>query len=167
MTDAAALPYRPCAGIALFNADGLVWTGRRVDGPDEAEGRGEWWQMPQGGIDGGEDPVEAARRELTEETNVRSVSYLGETGWLRYDLPDELIGKAWKGRYRGQEMKWVAFRFEGEESEIDVDDPGPGHTPEFTAWRWERLERLPELIVPFKRAIYERVAAEFASFAAR
>jgi len=165
--DPTTLPYRPCAGIALFNADGLVWIGRRVDGPDEAEGPGAWWQMPQGGIDDGEDPVEAARRELTEETNVRSVSLLGQSDWLTYDLPQDLVGKSWKGKYRGQRQKWVAFRFEGEESEIDVDDPGPGHKPEFSAWRWERLERLPELIVPFKREIYEQVAATFAAFAAR
>ncbi len=165
--DPTTLPYRPCAGIALFNDDGLVWIGRRVDGPDEAEGPGAWWQMPQGGIDDGEDPVEAARRELTEETNVRSVSLLGQSDWLTYDLPQDLVGKSWKGKYRGQRQKWVAFRFEGEESEIDVDDPGPGHKPEFSAWRWERLERLPELIVPFKREIYKQVAATFAAFAAR
>lgn len=165
MTAVEDLPYRACAGIALFNAEGLVWIGRRTDGPDEAEGRGEWWQMPQGGIDEGEDSIEAARRELMEETNIRSASVLGQSDWLTYDLPQELMGKAWRGKFRGQRMKWTAFRFEGAESEIDVHDPGPGHRPEFTAWRWERLENLPGLIVPFKRAIYEAVAAEFARFA--
>jgi putative (di)nucleoside polyphosphate hydrolase len=163
--DPSGLPYRPCAGIALFNADGEVWIGRRIDGPKEAEGPGQWWQMPQGGIDEGEDPVAAAQRELCEETNVRSVTYLGETDWMTYDLPAELVGKAWKGRYRGQKMKWVAFRFEGADSEIDVDNPGPGHKPEFSEWRWERLARLPELIVPFKRATYESVVRDFAKFA--
>ncbi len=162
--DPDSLPYRPCAGIALFNRDGLVWIGRRIDGPQEAEGSGKWWQMPQGGIDGGEDPVAAARRELAEETHVSSVSYLGETDWLTYDLPAELVGKAWKGRYRGQRLKFVAFRFEGDEAEIDVDDPG--HEPEFSAWRWERLERLPDLVVPFKRAVYEAMAKAFAGLAA-
>jgi putative (di)nucleoside polyphosphate hydrolase len=163
--DPAGLPYRPCAGIALFNREGLVWIGRRIDGPQEAEGIGQWWQMPQGGIDEGEDPVEAARRELAEETGVISVSYLGEMEWLTYDLPEELIGKAWKGRYRGQRVKWVAFSFDGGEDEIDVLDPGEGHKPEFSEWRWERLEALPELIVPFKREAYEAVAREFARFA--
>jgi putative (di)nucleoside polyphosphate hydrolase len=163
--DPASLPYRPCAGIALFNPEGLVWVGRRIDGPQEAEGIGQWWQMPQGGIDEGEDPVTAARRELTEETGVTSASYLGEMDWLTYDLPDELIGKAWKGRYRGQRMKWVAFGFDGDEAEIDVLDPGEGHKPEFSEWRWERLEALPELVVPFKRPTYEAVAREFARFA--
>ena len=163
--DRAVLPYRPCAGIALFNHDGLVWIGRRIDGPQEAEGAGKWWQMPQGGIDGDEDPIAAARRELAEETHVESVSYLGEMDWLTYDLPELLVGKAWKGRYRGQRMKWVAFRFEGEASEIDVLNPGPGHKPEFSEWRWERLETLPELIVPFKRDVYEAVVRGFARFA--
>ena len=162
--DPSDLPYRPCAGIALFNTEGLVWIGRRVDGPSEAEGPGERWQMPQGGIEEGEDSVVAARRELAEETNVRSVSYLGETDWLRYDLPAELVGKAWKGRYRGQRIKWIAFRFGSDDSEIDVNDPGPGYTPEFSAWRWERLDRAPELIVPFKREVYEAVARRFERF---
>lgn len=163
----AVLPYRPCVGIALFGRDGLVWIGRRVDGPDEAEGMGRWWQMPQGGIDEGEDPVVAARRELHEETNITSVRLLGATDdWLRYDLPDGLVGKAWGGRYRGQKTKWVAFRFEGDEREIDVAHPPGDHEPEFLEWRWERLERLPDLIVPFKRAVYQAVAAAFRDYAA-
>ena len=164
--DISALPYRPCAGIALFNRDGLVWVGRRIDGPNEAEGVGRWWQMPQGGIDDGEDIAAAAARELHEETNVRSVTRLGETkDWLVYDLPPELIGRAWGGRYRGQRIKFVAFRFDGDDAEIDVAHPAGGHKPEFAAWRWERLERLPELIVPFKRALYEAVVKELARFA--
>ena len=163
--DPASLPYRPCAGIALFNRDGLVWIGRRIDGPQEAEGIGHWWQMPQGGIDGDEDPVAAAKRELAEETAVTSASFLGEMDWLAYDLPADRVGKAWKGKYRGQKMKWVAFRFEGDDTEINVLDPGPGHKPEFSEWRWEQLAALPELIVPFKRDVYEAVAREFAPFA--
>lgn len=162
-----ALPYRPCAGIALFNREGLVWIGRRVDGPAEAEGIGRWWQMPQGGIDPGEDPEPAARRELFEETSVRSVSLLGEVpDWITYDLPPERIGKAWGGRYRGQKMKWIAFRFEGDELEIDIHAPGGGkHEAEFSSWRWERLDRLPDLIVPFKRSMYEDVVAALGPFA--
>jgi putative (di)nucleoside polyphosphate hydrolase len=124
--------------------------------------------MPQGGIDPGETPYEAALRELYEETNVRSVSLLGEApNWLDYDIPTPLAGLAWKGRYVGQRQKWFAFRFTGDDSEINVERPADGlHKPEFRAWRWERLERVPELIVPFKRAVYEQVAAEFSRYAA-
>jgi putative (di)nucleoside polyphosphate hydrolase len=158
--------YRACVGLAVFNREGFVFVGRRRIGGSEGQLR-HAWQMPQGGIDPGEEPLQAAKRELYEETSIRSVSYLGETGeWLRYDLPTPLAGLAWKGRYRGQSQKWFAFRFEGDESEIDVLAPGGGrHKPEFGEWRWERLERVPELIVPFKREVYEQVAAAFARFA--
>jgi putative (di)nucleoside polyphosphate hydrolase len=163
----AGLPYRPCTGIVLFGPGGLVWIGRRVDGPDEAEGMGRWWQFPQGGIDGDEDPEAAARRELYEETNIRSVRLLGETpDWMLYDLPPELVGKSWGGRYRGQKMKWFAYRFEGDEAEIDIASPGGGHEPEFSAWRWERLDRLPGLVAVFKQPMYEQVVAAFSRFAA-
>jgi putative (di)nucleoside polyphosphate hydrolase len=166
MTDIASLPYRPCAGVTLFNRQGLVFVGKRKDGPNEAEGVGKWWQMPQGGIDGDEDVVAAARREMFEETNVTSAMHLGTTeDWIEYDLPAELVGKAWRGRYRGQRMRLVAFLFEGQESEIDVLNPGGGVKPEFVEWRWERIERLPELIIPFKRKVYEAVVAEFSRFA--
>ncbi len=166
MTDIASLPYRPCAGVTLFNRQGLVFVGKRKDGPNEAEGVGKWWQMPQGGIDGDEDIVAAARREMFEETNVTSAMHLGTTeDWIEYDLPAELVGKAWRGRYRGQRMRFVAFLFEGQESEIDVLNPGGGVKPEFVEWRWERIERLPELIIPFKRKVYEAVVAEFSRFA--
>ncbi len=158
--------YRPCVGMAVFNDKGLVFVGRRPLGPpDDGPGRG--WQMPQGGIDPGESPLEAARRELYEETNIRSVSLLAESErWLTYDLPPRFVGVAWKGRYRGQRQKWLAFRFEGTDGEIDVKRPGGGtHKPEFETWRWERLDRVPGLIVPFKRAVYDEVAAEFSRFA--
>ena len=161
------LPYRPCVGVALFNRQGQVWTGCRSDVDAEGEGDGHWWQMPQGGLDKGEDPYPAALRELYEETSVKSASLIREApGWFSYDLPPELVGISWKGRYRGQAQKWFALRFEGEESEIDVLNPGDGHKPEFSRWRWEKLERLPELIVPFKRGVYEQVVAAFRDIAA-
>jgi putative (di)nucleoside polyphosphate hydrolase len=157
------LPYRPCVGAALFNSDGLVWIGRRKD-KDNDEGKGHWWQMPQGGIDEGEDARQAVLRELTEETGARSAEIIGEApGWLTYDLPEHLIGKAWGGRYKGQKQKWFALRFSGDDSEIDIS--GLGHAPEFDLWRWERLERLPELVVPFKRGVYEQVAEAIKDFA--
>lgn len=160
--------YRPCVGIMLLNRAGLVFIGRRlgrtIKNPLTPEaGLSTYdWQMPQGGIDEGEDPYQAALRELKEETNISSVSRLGEmTGWLSYDLPVEAARKSWKGRFKGQKQKWFAFSFEGNESEIDINNPGGGHRPEFDAWRWEHMERLPELIVPFKRAVYENVVSEF------
>ena len=161
------LPYRPCVGIALFNRAGLVWTGCRSDADAEGEGTGTWWQMPQGGLDEGEDPYKAALRELYEETSVQSVSLIREApGWLTYDLPAELIPISWGGRYRGQKQKWFALRFAGDERDIDVLKPGGGkHPAEFSTWRWERLQRLPELIVPFKRHVYEQVAQAFGDIA--
>jgi putative (di)nucleoside polyphosphate hydrolase len=125
------------------------------------------WQMPQGGVDEGETPLEAARRELFEETNVSSASLLAEApDWLSYDLPPEALSGRWKGRYRGQTQKWFAFRFEGADSEIDIDRPGGGaFKPEFDAWRWAPLETLPALIIPFKRAVYEAVVAAFQELA--
>jgi putative (di)nucleoside polyphosphate hydrolase len=155
------LPYRPCVGIMLFNRDGRVFVGRRSDGPEHVDAA-HAWQMPQGGIDPDEDPWQAALRELYEETNVRSVKRLGETkDWLTYDIPPELIGRAWKGKYCGQRQKWYALRFTGDEREIDIAHPAGGHEPEFLAWRWEPMENLPTLIVPFKRKVYEQVVAEF------
>ncbi len=118
--------------------------------------------MPQGGIDKGEDPLGAARRELWEETGMRTVGLLAEMpGWVNYDLPRELVGIAFKGRYRGQTQKWFAFRFEGDESEIAINPPPGGHAPEFDAWEWKPMDELPELIVPFKRGVYEQVVAAF------
>lgn len=153
------LPYRPCVGIMLLNRDGLVWIGRRYDKANE-EGPGKWWQMPQGGIDPREDAARAALRELEEETAVRSAEIIAEApGWFTYDLPDHLVGTAWKGRYRGQKQKWFAARFLGEDCEIDLAPHG--HKPEFDAWRWARMDELPELIVPFKRDVYRQVIAAF------
>jgi putative (di)nucleoside polyphosphate hydrolase len=160
----AAPTYRPCVGTMLLNASGLVWVGHRFDEPND-EGSGQWWQMPQGGIDPEEDAAKAARRELYEETCITSVELIAEApGWLNYDLPAHLIGKSWGGRYRGQTQKWFALRFTGEESEIDVSAP-EGHTAEFDAWRWVPMSELVDLVVPFKRSVYGDVVKAFAHLA--
>ncbi|GJE17751.1 RNA pyrophosphohydrolase [Methylobacterium marchantiae] len=164
------LPYRPCVGIMLIAPSGLVFVGRRRQeaGPEHVDGD-RAWQMPQGGIDDGEEPLAAALRELHEETNVstESVVLLGETSdWLAYDLPPTVLKQAWKGRYRGQMQKWFAFGLVGNEVEIDVLSPGGGlHKSEFDAWRWEAMAGLADLIVPFKRPVYEAVVTEFAGLA--
>jgi len=162
MTHYDDLPYRTCVGMMLINTAGLVFIGRRAGGPEHVD-ETHVWQMPQGGVDPGEDTWEAAKRELFEETSVRSVEKLGEVSdWLIYDIPRTVAGRAWKGRYRGQRQKWYAIRFTGTDSEIDVLSPGAGHKPEFIKWRWEPMHNLPALIVPFKRPVYERVVSEFA-----
>ena len=154
--DPTTLPYRPCVGVTLFNREGLVFVARRIDTEMEA------WQMPQGGIDEGEEPRITALRELEEEIGTNKAEIIGESqGWLTYDLPPELVGKVWKGRYRGQTQKWFAMRFLGEDSDINLETAHP----EFCAWKWERLERLPNLIVPFKRKIYQDIVSEFAHLA--
>ena len=146
----------------LINSQGRIFVGRRTDRGDEPEGAGHWWQMPQGGLGEGEDPEAAARRELEEETGVRSARILARTRrWYNYDLPAELIGTAWRGRYRGQMQLWFAASFEGEDSEIDLFPPS-AHEPEFDAWRWVSHAELPALVVPFKRQVYEGVIGEFA-----
>jgi putative (di)nucleoside polyphosphate hydrolase len=161
--DPETLPYRPCVGIMVLNRDGLVWAGRRIAATDsEFAGSTKLWQMPQGGIDKGEDPLPAARRELYEETGIRSVSLLAEApNWINYDLPREVLGIALKGKYRGQTQKWFAFRFDGDDAEIAIQPPPGGHEPEFDAWGWKPMTELPELIVPFKRKVYEEVIAAF------
>jgi len=159
--DPATLPYRPCVGVMVLNRAGEVWVGQRADTPGDAEGKGSWWQMPQGGIDESENPRAAALRELREETAIRSVEVLAETpDWLTYDLPPHLIGKAWGGRYRGQRQKWFAVRFLGLDSEIDIGAP-EGPSVEFVAWRWCAPQDLPASIVPFKRAVYAEVVRIF------
>jgi putative (di)nucleoside polyphosphate hydrolase len=155
MTDPTTLPYRPCAGVMLINRDGRVFVGQRLDSTLEA------WQMPQGGIDPGEDPLEAAYRELWEETGVRRehVELVAEAQEeLTYDLPDDLIGKVWKGKWRGQRQRWFLFRFLGTDRDIDIATA----EPEFRAWRWADPADLPELIVPFKRELYRRLLTIFA-----
>lgn len=153
-----SLPYRQGVGLMLFNPAGLVWVGRRLDQTVEA------WQMPQGGIDEGETPEQAALRELEEEIGTASAVIVGESeGWLTYDLPPDLVGVAWKGRYRGQKQKWFALRFTGSDDEIKID----GEHPEFAEWRWVPFDRLIDLIVPFKRDLYAEVTAEFADLAKR
>lgn len=155
------LAYRPCVGVMLINARGHVFVGRRVGKDDPPLLQQFVWQMPQGGIDEGEEPLAAALRELREETNVTSVSVLAESAdWYSYDLPPEANKRR---KYRGQTQKWFALRFTGDEAEIDVERPDGGrHTAEFDAWRWERTALLPQLIVPFKRDVYERVVRDFA-----
>ena len=165
MASFESLPYRPCAGIMVFNREGLVFVGRRSKGPEHVDAT-HAWQMPQGGIDDDEDPYQAALRELYEETSIRSVEKLGEIAdWLTYDIPPDIVGQAWGGKYRGQKQKWYALRFTGDDSEIDIENPGDAHDPEFITWRWARLSELPDLVVPFKRETYERVVEEFKKFA--
>jgi putative (di)nucleoside polyphosphate hydrolase len=166
MTRYDDLPYRQCVGMMLINTAGLVFIGRRASGVEHAADTFVW-QMPQGGVDDGEDTWAAATRELYEETSARSVEKLGEISeWLTYDIPRTVAGRAWKGRYRGQRQKWYAIRFTGSDSEINVENPGDGYKPEFVTWRWEPMQNLPGLIVPFKRPVYERVVREFARFGA-
>jgi putative (di)nucleoside polyphosphate hydrolase len=165
MTRFEDLPYRRCIGLTVFNRDGRVFVGRRINGPEHVD-EVHAWQMPQGGLDPGEDPYACGQRELYEETNIRSVEHLGTIDdWLCYDIPREIVGQAWKGKYRGQSQKWFALRFTGDEREIDVKNPAGGHKPEFVEWRWEPLKNLPDLVVPFKRKVYERVVKEFSRFA--
>jgi putative (di)nucleoside polyphosphate hydrolase len=155
MIDPSFLPYRPCAGVMLINREGRVFVGQRLDSKLEA------WQMPQGGIDPGEDPLEAAYRELWEETGVsRDYVELVATApdELTYDLPEELIGTVWKGRWRGQRQRWFLFRFSGEDSVVNIATA----EPEFRAWRWVEPGELPELIVPFKRDLYRQLLGVFA-----
>lgn len=154
MMDYSDLPYRPCVGIMLINAEGRIFAGQRLDSTAEA------WQMPQGGIDEGEKPRAAALRELWEETGVTEdlVEPLAKTkDWVTYDLPPDLLGKAWGGAYRGQKQKWFLYRFIGRDAQVNIATIHP----EFGAWRWIEAEEMIALIVPFKRTVYEAVVAQF------
>lgn len=164
------LGYRPCVGIVVLNQDNKVWIGRRAGSKraHEPEGEARWWQMPQGGIDEGEEPRLAALRELNEETGIldSSVEIIAEAkDWYHYDLPEELIGKKWGGRYRGQTQKWFVMRFSGRDEDVNIT-PAPPHEIEFDAWRWAAPGELLDLIVPFKRQVYEGILEEFADLLA-
>ena len=148
----STLPYRPCVGIMLLNHEGLVFAAKRIDTIAEA------WQMPQGGIDAGEDARAAALRELEEEIGTSKAEIIAESReWLSYDLPDHLVPKLWGGKYRGQSQKWFAMRFTGSDSDINIATK----QPEFSEWKWVPRNTLPDLIVPFKRELYNRVVEEF------
>lgn len=153
--DIAALPYRPCVGVVLMDARGRIFAGQRIDNERPA------WQMPQGGIDKGETPQQAALRELCEETGVgpEQVDVVAETAdWITYDLPHDIVPRIWKGRFRGQKQRWLLMRFLGTDADIDIDT----ETPEFSQWRWLPPEDVLASIVPFKRDVYAAVFGEFA-----
>jgi putative (di)nucleoside polyphosphate hydrolase len=157
MTDKASLPYRPAAGVMLLNREGKVFVAQRLDSTLEA------WQMPQGGLDEGEDPQACALRELEEETGIRPehVEIIARTdGELTYDLPDDLVGKLWKGKWRGQRQTWYLCRFTGTDADVNIETADP----EFRAWKWAEPSELPAMIVPFKRKLYEDVLTAFSQW---
>jgi len=146
------LPYRPCVGLMLINSKKRVFAAKRIDQIAEA------WQMPQGGIDEGEDPHTAAMRELEEEIGTNKAEIIAESReWLTYDLPEDLVGKLWGGRYRGQKQKWFALNFTGSDRDINIETKHP----EFSEWKWVEAHELPGLIVPFKKKLYEEIVEEF------
>lgn len=152
--DPTSLPYRPCVGVVLINPHGLIFTGNRKDSPVAA------WQMPQGGIDEGEKPRTAALRELWEETGITDdlVEFVAKSpDWLTYDLPPELLGKVWGGKYRGQKQRWFLFRYLGRDDQVNIAT----EHPEFDRWQWTSADEMVGSIVPFKRAVYEQVVAAF------
>jgi putative (di)nucleoside polyphosphate hydrolase len=156
MPSSSDLPYRPCVGIMLFNKDGKVFVGKRID--QTVEG----WQMPQGGIDKGETPKQAARRELQEEVGTGKAEIMGEMDdWVTYDLPEHLVGVAFHGKFKGQTQKWFAMRFTGEDADIDLT----AHDPEFSGYQWVALDKLVDIIVPFKRETYRAVIAALGKYA--
>lgn len=152
----AERPYRPGVGIMLLNGKGRVFVAQRLDMPSEA------WQMPQGGIDKGEDPLDAAWREMREEIGTDKAELAAEShDWFSYDLPPDLADRIWKGRFRGQRQKWFVFRFQGKDRDIDIET----EHPEFSAWKWAKMKKLPDLIVPFKRRLYAELIEEFGHLA--
>ncbi len=166
MSDPALEPdFRPCVGIMVLNRNGQVWMGRRHDNSGKYD-KGELWQMPQGGIDEGEEPVEAALRELFEETSIRNVEIVQESqGWFKYELPADIAKTGWRSRYRGQIQKWFAVIFNGTDDEINILQPGDGDKPEFDRWEWVPMENLADTVIAFKRDVYRQVVEEFADLA--
>ncbi len=155
------MPYRDCVACIVFNKEGKVFVGQRIDGIGVGESK--IWQFPQGGIDKNEEPLEAAKRELYEETSIKSVKLIGESKkWIYYDIPDEVLGFALRGKYRGQRQKYFAFLFEGSDDEINVLNPANGkHHAEFSEWRWVKLKKTPKLVAPFKKKAYKQAVAYF------
>jgi len=152
MTDRSNLPYRPCVGVMLINTHGLIFTAERLDMPGA-------WQMPQGGVDKGEELETAALRELEEETSIPSsaIEIMKQTNdWIHYDLPDHLLGKAWGGKFRGQKQHWFLMRFIGDETLVNLETD---HA-EFSRWKWSTRNELLDEIVPFKQSVYEKVSKE-------
>ena len=148
-------PYRPCVGIFLLNNDGLVFAGRRIDS------RAKAWQMPQGGIDAGESPLQACMREMREEIGTNTAELINQhDDWLYYDIPLPLADRLWQGRYKGQKQKWMALRFTGDDSDINIAT----EEPEFCEWKWLSPHDLVDLAVPFKRDVYQNVLAAFAPY---
>ena len=154
MLDYNDRPYRPCVGIVLINKDNNVFVGQRIDNTVEA------WQMPQGGIDDGETPLDAGFREMLEEIGTNNAEMLAEhADWLDYDIPVTLADRLWQGQFRGQTQKWIAFRYLGEDADINIQT----QEPEFRTWKWAEPEALPNLAVPFKRDVYQNILEEFSS----
>ncbi|OPB31212.1 RNA pyrophosphohydrolase [Bartonella sp. AR 15-3] len=163
IVDFRALPYRKCAGILVFNHEGKVWVGRRLMTVSYAQvDMSKLWQLPQGGINQGEKPIDAARRELYEETGIQSVKLIKEAqNWFEYDFPKELIGHVLSNKYRGQMQKWFSFQFTGEIAEIKINPPPDGNKAEFDQWKWIDLEKLPSIVVSFKKHVYTQIVKEF------